>query len=668
MTMKKWLLIVSLIVSLFFIYGCQESDSLDIVKPYIEGIVEIDFTIGDETPDFLKDVIATDDIDGLITSLITVDTNNVVWDTPGRYPIIYRVKDTAGNEFEVTTYINITQVVDLDTEAPIITGLKDLNMFVGDSIPSYMDGISAFDNVDGNITQHIIVNDESVDYQTPGTYPIFFFITDASDNENMYTIYITVKIDQSQNDVELNIFYINDTHGAIERNGNQLGLASIASVVVDEKTKNPDSTLFIGGGDLLQGNILSNYYYGRSFIHMLNVMNMDAFVLGNHEYDWGLDIITRYRDPQSEHYFAQFPLLGANIFLKETMERPDFVDAYKIVQMGHIKVGIIGLMGYGLESSIAVSRVSDYVFDDPIIWGAYYAQVLRVDHEVDVVLAVIHDNNNYTNHNLASLTGNQQIDAIFNGHSHSRYTQTIMRNDMNVPVIQSKANGEFLGKVTLKVSPQKQVIEASAINLHPTSSNQLSSDRVTQDARLNVEHPDILEIINEYKLAISDLLNEVIIKSDQTYTQTSLTHYMAELIRARVNADIGIHNFGGTRAPLSINQNITVATLYQIFPFDNKIKYVYVTGRSIKDFANSSVSLQFRSGLSLSTLQDDLYYLVATNDYIFDQLNYPFISGVDPVDTGILIRDVLEYVLREQAKLYQSFRTDRPFDFSGITN
>lgn len=666
--MKKWLLIVSLIASLFFITGCQESELLDTTKPYIDGIVEINYTIGDEIPNLLHNIIALDDVDDNLTFSIVINTDQVLWDTPGRYPIVYSVQDTAGNLFEVTTYINVTQYVEVDTQVPVIFGLKNLEIIQGQDVPLYLEGITAFDNVDGNITEHIIYNDEAVDYQTPGTYPVIFFITDSSDNKNQYSIYITIFVDQSKLDVELNIFYINDTHGAIERKGNQLGLSSIANLIIDEKTKNPDTTLFLGGGDLLQGNILSNYYYGRSIIHMLNVMKMDAFVLGNHEFDWGLDIVTRYRDPQSEHYLAQFPFLGANIFVKETMERPDFVDPYKIVHMGDIKVGIIGLMGYGLESSIAISRVADFIFDDPALWGAHYAQMLRVEHGVDVVLAVIHDNNDQTNRSLAALTGNQQIDAIFNGHSHSRYTQTIMRQDMNVPVIQSKANGEFVGKVTIKVNPQKQVIEASAINLHPTATNALSSDRVTQDARLNLEHPSVLELVNEYKLAIADKLDEVIIKSDQNYTQTTLTHYMAELIRLRVNADIGIHNFGGTRAPLSFNQNITVATLYQIFPFDNKIKYVYVTGRSLKDYANSSVSMQFRSGLSLASLQDNTYYLVATNDYIFDQLNYPFIYGVDPVDTGILIRDVLEQVLREQAKSFQTFRTDRPIDFGNIAN
>ena len=135
---------------------------------------------------------------------------------------------------------------------------------------------------------------------------------------------------------------------------------------------------------------------------------------------------------------------------------------------------------------------------------------------------------------------------------------------------------------------------------------------------------------------------------------------MAEIIRKSVDADLGIHNYGGTRTSLNKGQEITVATLYQIFPFDNRVKYVYLKGEDIIDYANSSVAINFRSGLSLSNLNYQTYYKVATNDYIFDKVDYPFIYGEDPIDTGILIRDLLEEVLRNQAKSYQTFRIDQP--------
>jgi 2',3'-cyclic-nucleotide 2'-phosphodiesterase (5'-nucleotidase family) len=306
------------------------------------------------------------------------------------------------------------------------------------------------------------------------------------------------------------------------------------------------------------------------------------------------------------------------------------------------------------------------VFDDPIIWAGHYAEHLRTNEDVDVVLAVIHGRSDYTNSQIAALSGNNKIDAIFNGHTHSRYTQTISRDGLDVPVIQSKANGEYVVRVSLTVS-NGSVIDFSLTNLHPTQSSSTASDHITRDSRLATSQTEVQAIINEYKLAIDSLLNEVILTSSSYYSKNDLTNYMAALIRLSVNADIGIHNYGGTRTELSQNQAITVATLYEIFPFDNRVKYVYLSGSDIKDYANSYDALSFKDGLSLSTLKNDVYYKVATNDYIFDKLDNPFIHGVDPVDTGILIRDLLETVLREQAKYYSTFSMDRPIVLTPVS-
>lgn len=647
------------------LFGCANQATEDKIPPYFTGLSDISYTTGDELPNLLTGITASDAIDGNLTQSIIVDDSEVDWTTSGTYPVFYIIQDLSGNETIASALIIITEAPFVDITAPILSGLSNLNYVIGNPIPNLLQGVSAQDDHEGNLISAVIIDDSSVDYVLPGTYDIVYTVFDSVGNET--TGIRKIIISESIPDTELTIYYINDTHGAIEAFDNQLGLSVIGNLILNEKELNPDSTLFIGGGDLLQGNILSNYYYGSSMIDMFNVMKMDAFVLGNHEFDWGLEQVTRYFDPTSDQVHANFPLLGANILRKDTMERPDFVDAYTIIQKGNIKVGIIGLIGYGLEDSIATARVQDYTFDDPIYWGSYYANYLRTEEDVDIVLAVLHGNSDITNRGLANLTGDSKIDAIFNGHSHSRYTETLTRSGVDVPLIQSKANGEFLGKVTLTINSDQQIKGFSLANLHPTRSSNDSSDKIMTDTRLLTSHPSINALINEYKLVIDDLLNEVIITSSSYYDQSALSDFMAEIMRASVNADLGIHNYGGTRASLSEGQAITVATLYQIFPFDNRVKHVFITGSDIKDFMNSQVTVKFRSGLSLSSLQDNVYYKVATNDYIFDKPEYPFVSGQDPVDTGLLIRDLLEIVLRNQAEIYPSFSIYQQIDLTTVS-
>lgn len=665
--MKRLMYMMVFLLAISLLTGCQTQQLEDKNPPYFTELKDIYYEIGDDLPELLTGIIATDENDGDLTEQITADDSSVDWTKPGTYPLFYTVRDQAGNETTASILVNVTAKPVIDLEGPLFSGLKNLTYTIGDTHPNLLTGITAMDAIEGNVSSSIVTDDSAVDYALPGTYEISYKATDSKNNQTTVVIQITVSEPVEQvEDTQITIFYINDTHGAIEPNGNQLGLSAIGNLIINERSINPDTTLFIGGGDLLQGNILSNYYYGSSMIDMFNVMHMDAFVLGNHEFDWGLDQVLRYRNPVSGQIQADFPFLGANILLKDTMERPDFVDAYTIVQKGALKIGIIGLMGYGLEDSIATARVSAYVFDDPTYWASYYAEYLRTEENVDIVLAVVHGSSESTNQEIAALSGDRKVDAIFNGHSHSRYTQTLTRSGVDVPVIQSKANGEYVGKVTLTVS-KGEVQAFKATNLHPNQTSTTNIDRIEIDQRLLSENEAIHTLIDEYKLVISDLLNEVIITSDAYYNTSSLSLFMAEIIRKSVDADIGIHNYGGTRASLEQGQDITVATLYQIFPFDNRVKYVYLTGNEIKDFENSQVALRYRSGLTLSGLNDSTYYKVATNDYIFDKVDYPFIYGVDPVDTGILIRDLLETVLRNQAETYPTFRIDQPIILTPVS-
>ena len=208
-----------------------------------------------------------DQEDGELTTHIVVDDSSVKWNLPGVYPLFYTIVDEAGNDNTASILITITAAPIIDTTAPVITGLTDLEYTIGQNLPDLLNGVKAQDDIEGNLTSQIIIDDSSVDYNLPGAYSITYTVSDSKDNsiESFRKITVvepTVPIE----DVTLNIYYINDTHGAIESYNNQLGLSSIANLVVDEKTNHPDTTLFIGGGDLLQGNILSNYYFGSSMI------------------------------------------------------------------------------------------------------------------------------------------------------------------------------------------------------------------------------------------------------------------------------------------------------------------------------------------------------------------------------------------------------------------
>ncbi|MFU8793560.1 MAG: 5'-nucleotidase C-terminal domain-containing protein [Acholeplasmataceae bacterium] len=647
--MKKISSIFLVLLVSLFLFACQpnESDNNQTLEPpIIVGAADIIYYLGENTPDYLAGVFAYDALDTDITEQIEINDTSVDLTQEGTYQLFYKITDQFNQTYQ--TYVYVIVMPELVEEtidyAPVIYGTKDITYNIGKQAPNYLTNVGAADYQEGIITDRITIDDSEVDLTTPGVYPVIYRVIDEQLNETVVTIFVTVQVETIDH---LNIYYINDTHGALLPFDNQLGLANIANLILSEKEAKPNNTLFISGGDLLQGNIISNYFYGSSMIDALNMMQHEAFVLGNHEFDWGLEVATQYFNPETEGVKANFPLLGANVFLKGTKTLPDFVEPYTIIEKGHLKVGVIGLMGFGLESSIATARVSAYEFGDPIDEARYYTEYLRTEKDVDVVLVVIHGSDEGFNQAAGQLSGNQRIDAVFNGHSHQAYTRFVGRSGVDMPVIQAGANGTSVGWVHLHIGNNKDVVAYEALNLGKSN-----------DARLGAPHPGVAELLDMYVEEIEPLLNDPIIYAGTFLSRGDLTLYMAKLMRMATGSDIAFHNSGGTRASIDQGQAITVATLYQVFPFDNRIKTVTLKGEDFIDYMNRYGNYSLREGIT--EIDPDQEYKVATNDYLFDQVDGPFIGGTDIDDTGIYIRDLFETVLRNLAETSDTFTLDAP--------
>jgi 2',3'-cyclic-nucleotide 2'-phosphodiesterase/3'-nucleotidase len=216
---------------------------------------------------------------------------------------------------------------------------------------------------------------------------------------------------------------MNDLHGAVETSATQ-NLARTATYLKNQKAANPD-TLIIANGDMFQGTALSNYFLGQPVVDFMNEVGFDQLNVGNHEFDWGIDFLDRYWDGDLTNGEADFPLVSANIVHKTTRKPLTYSSPYSIVELPHIKVGIIGVIGSTLTSSISYSRVADYEFLDQVTTVAKYAKELRTQQSVDFVIVNIHLQGDASNRSLASLVGDERIDLIINGHTHIQEREKI---------------------------------------------------------------------------------------------------------------------------------------------------------------------------------------------------------------------------------------------------
>lgn len=423
------------------------------------------------------------------------------------------------------------------------------------------------------------------------------------------------------------IYSLNDFHGALNQDEGEFGMSRIAAYLKKEQAKEYQTTIILSAGDMFQGSALSNYKYGLDVINIMNYINFDAMTLGNHEFDWGLDKMGLYQDDDKANGEADFPFLGCNIFEKETNELVDFVDPYVIFERDDYKFAVVGYMGYGLEDSIATNMIKDYYFDDPVKCVSDAVYEIRSNDLADFVIAVGHDGTDAVNQQLANLTGDYQVDAIFNGHTHNSYAKVLTSIDTRkIPVVQAGTAGELLGKIVLKVHKVNHTIDNVLSEHVSMSTGKLDSFVEEYLANANAEvAPFFKRVIGQ---AGRDLNSKY-----------AITDWAVETIKNSTGADIAFTNLGGLRAsafPIKNGADITVEKLYEIMPFDNAIKLVTMRGYDIQLMLN--VGDFIHTNLEIDP---DKEYRVAAIDYIFDNDSYLFNKGTDIEVTGLLFRDVM---------------------------
>lgn len=544
--------------------------------------------------------------------------NHTLWTFEGK------VIDMTETKFN-TRYNNYNVMLILDVDGVLI-GIY--NGFVDGTYPDNIDGLKV-----GTIVSVTGIIEE--DYQlTSGNYTalIEFSKPEISWDNN----------EDNNNYNNVNFLMLNDTHGALTDSSEGYSIGRVDALVNQLEDKNGEYIL-IHNGDAFQGSYVCGETYGLPLIDALNEMDFDCFVLGNHEFDWGIDKISRYNDGDESNGEAKFPFLGANIYYKNTTTRPDWIDPYTIVNYGDIKVGIIGVIGKDQESSILTRYVEDYTFVDPIDLIEENASKLRNDENCDVVVVATHDYNDYLNEEIASLSSDSKIDSIFCGHTHELIRESIKRYDnKNIPIVQNYHKNNTAAEVVLSYDESFNYIDYD-INIYYPESFEISSR--------------IQAIINKYDYLIEES-NEVLGYTGNNINKSKLGDFA---INSLLNydyseynfegVDISIINTGGIRASIS-SGDITRADIFEVFPFNNMVVLVNINGKLLKSLIKDNIDYLYVDTTNeignYNNLDDNTIYQLAVIDYVFEGPYYDEfnnLSNKDYIQTDIILRDTLmEYI------------------------
>jgi len=378
--------------------------------------------------------------------------------------------------------------------------------------------------------------------------------------------------------VQLDIFCNTDFLGALKED-NCIGAAKFTMCMKQLKARNSTGSVVLDAGDAFMGTPLSNFYYGKPVIEMMNENEYDAMAIGNHEFDWGTDRLLKTLNT------ANFNVLSANLFYNHG-EKVEWAKPYVIVKKKGVSIGIIGLSTVETPYTTASSNVKEYVFRQPIKVVKELIPKVKEDG-ADIIILLghlpVYFNGGKPAGELIDLVDStEDIDVAIGGHSFIPYAT--LRND--IPIVLTSPRGSMIGHIRICFNRKANQIINKEVKL------------IDLNRRFNNLNPDqkIQNMVQQYDKGLNKKFSKVIGRTDKDLfvkpdQQFELGSWISNTICKNTSAQIGFYNPYGIFGDI-YSGDITVGDIYRICPFNSFLVCSKLTGRQILEILSQSVTLE----------------------------------------------------------------------------
>lgn len=402
--------------------------------------------------------------------------------------------------------------------------------------------------------------------------------------------------------VEITVLHTTDLHGHLlpwdyttGRPDPEVGLSKIGTLVNTVRAERGVRTILVDAGDCIQGTPLA-YLHAMGGperaptgddrpdpqMAMMNALGYDAFAVGNHEYNFGLDVLRRARSD------AKFPWLSANTLQKQTAGASAY-QSYLVRTIDGVRVGILGLTTPGVPHWDDAPNWEGLVFEDPLETARRMVPIMRGKERCDAVIIVCHMGleeddrgrprpGQMPNENrvLAIARSVPGIDAIVMGHTHTKIPSKTV-ND--VVLTQAGRWGEALGRLDL-------VFEKK-----PAGGYRLAERRAALlpvDEKVKSD-PGLEAIARPYHDDTERMLSTVIAEAtgpfdgaDARLRDNALHELIHRAQIAATGADVSLSAMFNPRARVARGP-ITVRDAFSIYPYENSLAVLELSGADLKE-------------------------------------------------------------------------------------
>jgi 5'-nucleotidase/UDP-sugar diphosphatase len=362
------------------------------------------------------------------------------------------------------------------------------------------------------------------------------------------------------------------------------GMAQLAGQVAVFRARAPERTLLLDAGDAWQGTFISNANKGEAVTKAMNLMRYDALAVGNHEFDWGQDVLAQRAKE------ATFPLLAANVIETRTGASPPYLKPFVVRDLGIARVGIIGLTNPGSATIVKATSVSGLQFKPAA--DSVRALIGEVQKQADIIIVVAHIGLIDAVQLARDVAG---IDVIVAGHDHLP-TQTA-RVEGRTTIVNAGAYTQYLGRLEIIVDQathkMKDAVRGGVL--------------IAIAANPNVKpDPEVAKLVNERRAEGEKYTSRVVGRTTEPLTNIReetgfgnlITDAFVEYGRQQGwNTDVAFYNMAGVRASLPAGQ-LTFGQLYEALPFSNTVVNVDLTGENLREIIDRAVCVTGRLHMS----------------------------------------------------------------------
>lgn len=452
----------------------------------------------------------------------------------------------------------------------------------------------------------------------------------------------------------INFYEVSDFHGAtkyeVGSDSVNLGLSKMATYFETLRNDNPGGTVLLSTGDMYQGSVESNSTRGYLVNYAMNYMGFDAMAVGNHEFDWSPEWIKKNAVLSYDGY--SIPFLGANIIDNNTNQIPTYLKSSTIINRGDYKIGIIGTMGNGLESSILKTSIENITFENELTVAKQEAQYLKNTEDCDIVVWLSHNSvENLLKYDVGKSDG---IDAIFGGHAH---VSDFDYQSLGIPVAASANYGRAIASIQLKINKNTKEVSNKYTTVIDTTSIETPDDSLGINQIYN-NYQESFDTISNIKLGYcyEELSNDFLGELKNVCVdamQTSAKKYCASTSGTdAIDPDdvvYGFHNVsGGIRSNISAGE-ITYGDIYTPFPFDNELVLLKLKRSQFTSIKND-YWVFWKSYEKASELSAEKDYYVVTTDFLALSKLHGF-SDDDLIHTGLNVRDEIAKFIYDENQI-----------------